>query len=106
MGPRYWLAALSVIAATPQPPLHAQEVQPTASPNADAQVVAPAEKAEKTKSEWQLKPRWRVQYDIAEIDGPTGLAGTGSFNDIRRTQLGIDIKMPHALLIQAERVIE
>ena len=44
--------------------------------------------------EWQIKPRWRLQYDIAEIDGPAGLPGQGSFSAIRRARLGVDIEMP------------
>jgi phosphate-selective porin OprO/OprP len=48
----------------------------------------------KDGSDWQIKPRWRLQYDIADIDGPAGLVGAGSFNAIRRARLGVDIKAP------------
>jgi phosphate-selective porin OprO/OprP len=44
--------------------------------------------------EWEVKPRWRLQYDWADVSGPTGLAGTGPSEEIRRAQLGVDIKMP------------
>jgi phosphate-selective porin OprO and OprP len=70
----------------------------TAEESADTEskvkVEAAPTKIEKQKSDWQIKPRWRVQYDVADIDGPTGLAGLGNVDDIRRAQLGIDLKMP------------
>jgi phosphate-selective porin OprO and OprP len=72
-------------------PANAEEVADTES---KPTVVTTPAKVEKQKSEWQIKPRWRVQYDVADIDGPTGLAGLGKVDDIRRTQLGIDLKMP------------
>ncbi|MBL0923526.1 MAG: porin [Sphingomonadaceae bacterium] len=62
---------------------------------------APPKKTE-AKSEWQLKPRWRVQYDVAEIDGPAGLAGTGDFEDIRRARIGVDLKMPRGFAARVE----
>jgi phosphate-selective porin OprO and OprP len=58
--------------------------------------------AEQPKSEWQLKPRWRVQYDVAEIDGPAGLAGIGDFEDIRRARIGVDLKMPGGFAARVE----
>lgn len=45
--------------------------------------------------EWQLTPRWRFQYDIAALDGPNGLIGTGNLEGIRRARVGVDLKMPH-----------
>ena len=65
-------------------------------------VEAEPAKSEKQKSEWQIKPRWRVQYDVAEIDGPTGLAGRGDFEDIRRARVGIDLKMPKGFAARVE----
>ena len=59
-------------------------------------------KSAKEKTQWQLKPRWRVQYDIADLDGPTGLAGLGKVEDIRRAQLGIDLKMPGGFSARVE----
>jgi phosphate-selective porin OprO and OprP len=72
---------------------------PTAAQTIEA---APAKAAKKQKSEWQLKPRWRVQYDIADIDGPTGLAGLGKVEDIRRAQIGVDLKMPNGFSARIE----
>jgi phosphate-selective porin OprO/OprP len=70
---------------------------------AAASEAAPAAaKVEKRKPTWQLKPRWRLQYDIADIDGPAGLPGLGRFEDIRRTQLGVDIKMPNGFSARVE----
>lgn len=45
--------------------------------------------------EWQLTPRWRFQYDVAALDGPNGLIGTGNLEGIRRARVGVDLKMPH-----------
>jgi phosphate-selective porin OprO/OprP len=53
-------------------------------------------------SEWQLKPRWRVQYDAASIEGPGGLAGTGDFDDLRRARVGVDVKMPGGFAARVE----
>jgi phosphate-selective porin OprO and OprP len=55
---------------------------------------ARASEASESSSEWQLKPRWRVQYDAASVDGPDGLAGVGNFDDIRRARIGVDLAMP------------
>ncbi len=71
----------------------------------DAKAVdgVPAKPAvEKSKATWQIKPRWRVQYDVADIDGPTGLSGLGHVDDIRRAQLGIDLKMPGGFSARVE----
>jgi len=62
--------------------------------------VAP-KKAEAT-SEWQLKPRWRVQYDFAEIDGPIGLLGAANYDDLRRARIGVDLKAPNGFLARVE----
>jgi phosphate-selective porin OprO and OprP len=78
-----------------------QEVNaPSADKSSTSEKAPTAEKAK--KSEWQIKPRWRLQYDIADIDGPTGLTGLGRFEDIRRTQLGVDIKMPNGFSARVE----
>lgn len=59
-------------------------------PAAAQEAASPDDK----KSEWEVKPRWRLQYDWANVGGPAGLAGTGNSEEIRRAQLGVDIKMP------------
>ncbi len=53
-------------------------------------------------SEWQLKPRWRVQYDVASVDGPDGLDGVGNFQDVRRARVGADLAMPHGFSARLE----
>ncbi len=66
-------------------------------PEPDVIMVAPTtsdKPAAPQESDWQIKPRWRLQYDIANIDGPVGLPGEGAFSAIRRARLGIDIIMP------------
>ena len=63
---------------------------------------APSTKKGDARSEWQLKPRWRVQYDVAKVAGPTGLAGTGNFRDIRRARVGVDLKMPRGFAARVE----
>lgn len=86
--------ALFVAIASPaQADEGADNENQTAEAKAEEVVSVPV-KLEKPKSGWQIKPRWRVQYDVAQIDGPTGLAGVGNVDDIRRAQLGIDLKMP------------
>lgn len=67
-------------------------------PSAD--IYAP--KAAESASEWQLRPRWRVQYDVASIGGPDGLAGVGNFQDVRRAQIGVDLAMPHGFSARVE----
>lgn len=67
-------------------------LESVAGPNVEPQ---PAKVSTESESGWQIKPRWRLQYDVAEIDGPDGLRGEGTFNAIRRARLGFDIKMPH-----------
>jgi phosphate-selective porin OprO/OprP len=69
-----------------------------AQPSTD--IYAP--KAAESASEWQLRPRWRLQYDVARMDGPDGLAGMGNFEDIRRARLGIDLAMPHGFSARLE----
>lgn len=56
--------------------------------------ISPDKSDDNPDDEWRIKPRWRLQYDIAEIAGPSGLPGQGSFSAIRRARLGVDIKMP------------
>lgn len=63
--------------------------------------AAPAKSA-KEKTEWQLKPRWRVQYDVANVDGPAGLTGTGDYEDLRRARVGVDLKMPNGFAARIE----
>jgi phosphate-selective porin OprO and OprP len=94
------LATLIFVAsAVPALAAEGDEAQAVVSPPVKAEI--PAKKAE-TKSEWQLRPRWRVQYDVAEINGPTGLAGTGDFEDIRRARIGVDLKMPNGFAARVE----
>jgi phosphate-selective porin OprO/OprP len=66
------------------------------------QVIIPAPKKAEVASQWQLKPRWRVQYDVANVDGPDGLSGTGNLQDIRRARIGVDLKMPAGLAARVE----
>lgn len=51
---------------------------------------------------WEAKPRWRLQYDWAKVSGPAGLSGTGDSEEIRRAQLGVDIKMPGGFSARVE----
>jgi phosphate-selective porin OprO/OprP len=70
----------------------------------DAQAAPDARtsKAKDLASDWQLKPRWRMQYDVASIDGPDGLAGVGNFQDIRRARVGVDLAMPYGFSARLE----
>lgn len=67
-----------------------------------AEVTPPESVNANAEPEWQLKPRWRVQYDVATLDGPTGLAGNGHLQDIRRARVGVDFKMPHGFAARLE----
>lgn len=64
-------------------------------------MAMPAHAAE-DGGEWEFKPRWRLQYDWANVDGPAGLVGTGDSEEIRRAQLGVDIKMPGGFSARVE----
>jgi phosphate-selective porin OprO and OprP len=106
MNSRNFLTSTAMICAMLlAPPVLAGEGEDMQSPGSasasDAKAQPAAKKAEK-KSGWQLKPRWRVQYDVAEIDGPAGLAGTGKVEDIRRAQIGIDLKTPGGFSARVE----
>lgn len=92
--------AATVLTAVPAFANEAASDQPASSKAAEETPAAAKEK--KSKSEWQIKPRWRLQYDIADIDGPSGLAGLGGYSDIRRAQLGVDIKMPSGFSARVE----
>lgn len=91
----------SVISAAPALAVEDEGEQSPAS-GAIVEDAAPPPPKKAAKSEWQIKPRWRVQYDVADLDGPTGLAGLGKVEDIRRAQLGIDIKMPKGFSARIE----
>ena len=78
-------------------PVAAQSVN-----QAQASSDARTPKTDELLSEWQLKPRWSVQYDVASIDGPDGLAGVGNFQDFRRAGIGIDLVMPHGFAARLE----
>ncbi len=93
---------VAVASATPALAVEDGNAQSQASGSSPAEVNPPAPKKPETKSEWQIKPRWRVQYDVAEIDGPTALPGAGSFDDLRRARIGVDIKAPHGFLARIE----
>lgn len=71
----------------------AQEIVQSAVNVDDEQVLVTSEENAPAEA-WQFKPRWRLQYDVAEIDGPAGLPGDGSFSAIRRIRMGVDISMP------------
>jgi phosphate-selective porin OprO/OprP len=78
-------------------PVAAQQVE-----QAQASPDARTPKTGELVSEWQLKPRWRLQYDVANIDGPDGLSGLGSFQDVRRARVGVDLAMPHGFSARVE----
>ncbi len=112
MGPRclpLTVVALASLAAAA--PAYAEKSGAAPSP---AKSVAPkihtslTPKDADTGSEWQLKPRWRVQYDVASLGGPTGLTGTSNLQDIRRARIGVDLKMPSgfAARIEAELITD
>ena len=106
MNSRYLppVAALMIFAASTTPAFAVEDdnMQSPVSGSQGDKALPPAPKKAEAKSEWQIKPRWRVQYDIANVDGPTGLAGTGDFEDIRRTRVGVDIKMPSGFAARIE----
>lgn len=58
------------------------------------QEAAPAPKPEKKKSGFELKPRWRVQYDAGKISVPDNVnaAGMGWNDMLRRAYIGVDAK--------------
>ena len=92
----------AVASAAPALAVEDQDAQsPVSRSSGDKSSAVAPKKAEK-KSEWQLKPRWRVQYDVAEIDGPTALPGAGSYDDLRRARIGVDIKAPNGFLARVE----
>lgn len=72
---------------------------------ADTQ-AKPEAKAEKKKDDggFQLKPRWRVQFDIADVSGPDTLnaAGMGGSEKLRRAYIGVDAKLGSNLSARAE----
>ena len=81
--------------------------QPDAEPTslADGKMAEAKQLASKEPeiaSDWQLRPRWRVQYDVASLDGPAGLPGTGDLQDIRRARVGVDLTMPHGFAARLE----
>lgn len=84
--------------AAAQSPENTQTAADEAQPDASA---PSAKKPDETQS-WQIKPRWRVQYDVANIDGPNGLSGTGNLQDIRRARVGVDLTMPHGFAARLE----
>jgi phosphate-selective porin OprO and OprP len=90
---------LAIVPAVPAFAVEGDDAQTAAAPLATTEATA---KKSEAKSEWQLKPRWRVQYDVAQIDGPAGLAGTGDFEDLRRARVGFDLKMPNGFAARVE----
>ena len=97
------LATFLIAAATA--PAWAEQVDNAQSPIPTSQgkdVEPTVPKKDDAEPEWQIKPRWRVQYDIADIDGPSGLVGTGNFDDLRRARVGVDLKMPHGFSARIE----
>ncbi|WP_428629726.1 OprO/OprP family phosphate-selective porin [Sphingopyxis sp.] len=89
----FMLATAGFMLPFAAPAFAAESPEGPPSPTAAASDPETA-KAPKKKSEWEFKPRWRLQYDFAHVDGPAGLVGTGNSEEIRRAQLGVDIKMP------------
>ena len=91
-----------LVSAAPVQAVEADDA-PTAVSDPEAEKAPlPALKKAEAKSEWQIKPRWRVQYDVAEIDGPAGLNGIGKYEDIRRARIGVDLKMPSGFAARVE----
>ena len=45
---------------------------------------------------WSFKPRGRLMYDFATVDGPQGYdnAGLGFSNEVRRARLGVEGSLP------------
>jgi phosphate-selective porin OprO and OprP len=106
MNSRTLLTTASILfaltSATPSLAAGDEGTQSPVSGPADEKAAPPAPKKADAKSGWQLKPRWRVQYDIADLDGPAGLAGLGKVEDIRRAQIGVDLKMPGGFSARVE----
>ena len=92
----------AVASADPALAVEGQDAQSPVSNSAGDKASPVAPKKTEKKSEWQLKPRWRVQYDVADLKGPTGLIGTGDFEDLRRARIGVDIKMPSGFAARVE----
>ncbi|MGQ2929477.1 MAG: porin, partial [Sphingopyxis sp.] len=97
----FLLATAGFLLPLGAPALAAEPVQGPPNPSPAASDPEPA-KAPAKKSEWEFKPRWRLQYDFANVSGPAGLAGTGHSEEIRRAQLGVDIKMPGGFSARVE----
>ena len=80
------LVFLGVLAAVPSPSL-AQSVEP-----------APATSAPEASSgsEWSIKPRGRLQVDVADVDAPAAIPGDGfgTETEIRRAYRGVDGTLP------------
>lgn len=105
MNSRYIIAAATTLTCIAlSAPVAAQTSDNTQVVGDDTRAKAqePSAKKPDAASEWQLKPRWRVQYDVANIDGPDGLAGTGNLQDIRRARVGVDLKMPSGFAARVE----
>lgn len=99
------VAVAALASLVTAPPAYAEKSADVQSPAESAAPKADTSLAPKkadTDSEWQLKPRWRVQYDVANLDGPSGLAGTGNLQDIRRARIGVDLKMPSGFAARVE----
>ncbi|MES2782350.1 MAG: porin [Pseudomonadota bacterium] len=105
MNSRYIIAAATTLACIALSAPVAAQTSDNAQVVGDdtrAKAQEPSAKKPDAASEWQLKPRWRVQYDVANIDGPDGLAGTGNLQDIRRARVGFDLKMPSGFAARVE----
>ncbi|KQZ61432.1 hypothetical protein ASD67_19610 [Sphingopyxis sp. Root1497] len=97
----FLLATAGFLLPLGAPALAAEPVQGPPNPSPAASDAESA-KAPAKKSEWEFKPRWRLQYDFANVSGPAGLAGTGHSEELRRAQLGVDIKMPGGFSARVE----
>lgn len=105
MSPRCFPVAVAALAslATAAPAYAEKSDTPPPAESAEPQSgTSLPPKDAVTESEWQLKPRWRVQYDVANLDGPSGLIGTGNLQDIRRARIGVDLKMPRGFAARVE----
>ena len=93
---------VAVVSAAPALAVEGDNAQSPVSGSSGDAASPPAAKKPEPTSEWELKPRWRVQYDVANVSGPAGLIGTGDFEDLRRARIGVDLKMPSGFAARVE----
>ena len=106
MGLRYLSTVMAtfISVASAVPVVATQQLETPSSDPAPEVEKTPGAGLKRAEPEprWQIKPRWRVQYDVANVDGPNGLIGTGDFEGIRRARIGVDVKIPYGLSARVE----